>query len=268
MSHLLRSHAPIPEEIWEVIDTEARERLVPAMASRKLVDFAGPLGWQYSATNLGRTVIVNGPVAEDELAARRREVLALTELRSNFKLAREELLDADRGAADVDLGTLDEAAAALARAENVAVFHGWGAAGIVGITEASPHTPLSLGADYANYPSHVAKAVEVLRREGVDGPYGLALGPDDYTAVVETTEHGGYLLFDHLRRILGGPIVWAPGVDGAVVVSLRGGDFLFESGQDVSVGYAHHDAETISLYLEESFSFRVATPEAAIALVG
>ena len=60
--------------------------------------------------------------------------------------------------------------------------------------------------------------------------------------------------------------MWAPGVKGAVVVSLRGGDFLFESGQDISVGYASHDAETVSLYLEESFSFRVATPEAAVAI--
>jgi uncharacterized linocin/CFP29 family protein len=60
--------------------------------------------------------------------------------------------------------------------------------------------------------------------------------------------------------------VWAPGVDGAVVVSLRGGDFLFESGQDLSIGYQSHDADTVELYLEESFTFRVATPEAAIAL--
>jgi uncharacterized linocin/CFP29 family protein len=56
-------------------------------------------------------------------------------------------------------------------------------------------------------------------------------------------------------------------VRGAVVVSLRGGDFLFECGQDISIGYADHDAEVVSLYLEESFSFRVATPEAACALV-
>jgi uncharacterized linocin/CFP29 family protein len=114
----------------------------------------------------------------------------------------------------------------------------------------------------------VAKAVERLLSAGIAGPYGLALGPDEYTGVIETAEHGGYPLFDHLRQILGdGPIVWAPGVRGAVVVSLRGGDFLFDSGQDVAVGYDHHDAENVHLYLEETFTFRVATPEAAIAIV-
>jgi len=112
----------------------------------------------------------------------------------------------------------------------------------------------------------VAKAVELLRRVGVAGPYGLALGTEGYTGVIESTEHGGYLVFDHLGKILDGPIVWAPGVRGAVVLSLRGGDFLFESGQDLSVGYDGHDADGVRLYLEESFSFRVATPEAAVAL--
>ena len=69
-----------------------------------------------------------------------------------------------------------------------------------------------------------------------------------------------------MRKIVEGPIVWAPGVNGAVVLSLRGGDFVFDSGQDVSIGYDSHDADVVRLYLEESFSFHVATPEAAVAL--
>ena len=44
MSHLLREHAPISQAGWDLIDEEARERLTPALAARKLVDFAGPQG--------------------------------------------------------------------------------------------------------------------------------------------------------------------------------------------------------------------------------
>lgn len=264
MNHLLRSHAPITDNAWTRLDTEARERLVPALAVRKLVDFSGPLGWNHSATNLGRVSQVKAPA--ENLQARRRQVLALVELRAPFAISRQELLDADRGAADLDLAALDASARRIAVAENTAVFHGWSEAGIVGITEAATTEPISLGNDYAGYPGHVAKAVEVLLEAGVSGPYGLALGPREYTGVVETTEHGGLVVFDHLRQILGGPIVWAPGVEGAVVLSLRGGDFLFESGEDLCLGYSHHDAESVHLYLEESFSFRVATPEAAVAL--
>ena len=84
--------------------------------------------------------------------------------------------------------------------------------------------------------------------------------------MLETTEHGGYPLLDHLRKIVGGPLVWAPGVDGAVVVSQRGGDFLFESGEDLSIGYDATTPTRSSSTSIESFTFRVATPEAAVAL--
>ncbi|HXP36825.1 MAG TPA: family 1 encapsulin nanocompartment shell protein, partial [Solirubrobacteraceae bacterium] len=89
---------------------------------------------------------------------------------------------------------------------------------------------------------------------------------EQYLKVVETAEEGGYPLLEHLRKILKGPIVWAPGVAGAVVLSMRGGDFEFNSGEDLSVGYDSHDAEAVSLYIEESYSFRVLTPEAAVAI--
>jgi uncharacterized linocin/CFP29 family protein len=266
MSHLLRSHAPITEAGWSDIDTEARERLTAALAARRLVDFAGPKGWRYSATNLGRTQPLENPPCPGVTALGRR-VLPLVELRADFPIAREELRAGDRGAEDVDYAALDAAARQVAVAENRAVFHGFASAGIEGITEVSPHAPVTRKEDFNQYPSAVAKAVELLLNAGVAGPYGLALGSDDYTGVIETAEHGGYPLFDHLRAILGGDIVWAPGVRGAVVLSLRGGDFLFESGQDIAVGYDSHDAENVHLYLEETFSFRPVTPEAAVALV-
>jgi uncharacterized linocin/CFP29 family protein len=265
LSHLLREHAPVTQTGWELLDSEARERLAPALAARRLVDFAGPHGWAHSATNLGRTETV-ADVPEEGVAARRRLVLGLVELRVPFAVARSELDDADRGAEDIDLDALDEAALRIARAENAAVFHGWSATGIAGIIEASTHDRIPLGEDCERYPRHVAKAVDSLRAAGIDAPYGLALGPDAHTRVLETSEHGGYPLLEHLREIVGGPIVWAPAVMGGAVLSMRGGDFLFDSGEDLSIGYESHDADAVRLYLEESFSFRVVTPDAAVAL--
>ena len=265
MSHLLREHAPISETAWGVIDDEARTRLTPALAARKLVDFAGPHGWEHSATNLGRTQELADPPVEG-VSGRQRRVLAVTELSVPFSIGLDELRDVDRGALDVDLRSLSEAARRLATTENRIVFHGWERAGIVGIVQAATHDRITLGDDCERYPRHVAKAVELLLGAGIDGPYGLALGPETYTRVLETSEHGGYPLLDHLRKILGGPLVWAPGIQGAAVVSMRGGDFLFDCGEDISVGYEHHGAQEVALYLSESFSFRVVTPEAAVAL--
>ncbi len=265
MNHLLRALAPISDDGWKMLDDEARERLTPALAARKLVDFSGPHGWDYSATNLGRTV----PVASapcDGVSGLQRRVLPLVEVRADFELSLSELQDADRGAQDADLEALDKAAHQIAVAENIAVFHGWHGA-MTGIGEASPHDPIpGLSQKPDDYPRPVAAAVEWLLHNGITGPYGLALGGKPYRTVAQTAEHGGYPLLEHLRKILGGPIVWAPGVDGAVVLSLRGGDFRFESGQDLSIGYSSHDGDAVRLYLEESFSFHVATPEAAVVL--
>src|SRR5205823_9516848 len=131
MNHLLRSLAPISDDGWKMLDEEARERLEPALAARKLVDFSGPRGWEYSATNLGRVSPLPGGPAEGVSGLQRR-VLPVVELRADFELSRSELRDADRGADDVDPEALDKAAHHVAVAENVAVFHGWGDA-IAGI---------------------------------------------------------------------------------------------------------------------------------------
>ncbi len=264
MNHLLRGHAPLTDSNWKLLDEEAVERLEGPLAARRLVDFIGPQGWEHSATNLGRTEAIKG--TEKGVKALRRRVLPLVEVRVDFTVSRAEMRDDDRGAVDVDLASLDDAAHQIAIAENSAVFNGWAKAGITGVIEASPFEPESLGSKADGYPRAVARAVEALREAGVEGPYGLALGPDEYIKVIETAEHGGYPLFDHLKKILDGPIVWAPGLSGAVAMSLRGGDFLLESGQDLSIGYDHHDADEVHLYLEESFSFVVATPEAAAPL--
>jgi uncharacterized linocin/CFP29 family protein len=262
--HLFRNHAPITAAAWGAIEADVKPRLVAHLAARKLVDFEGPLGWDHAATSLGRT----RPIARDSSkpTAFQRVVLPLLEVRVDFALSRRELEDVERGARDIDLAALDSAARQLALAENEAVFHGYEAAGITGITSASSHAPIVLATDVNRYPDSVARAVDALRQAGIGGPYGLAIAPGHYTDIVETTEHGGYPLFDHLRAILGGQVVWAPGVSGGVVLSQRGGDFVFECGQDVSIGYASHDAHTVNLYLEESYSFRVVEPDAAVAL--
>jgi uncharacterized linocin/CFP29 family protein len=264
-NHLLRSHAPISDAGWQLLDDEARERLTPALAARRLVDFSGPHGWQHSALNLGRVEQLSSAPC-DGVSAMRRRVLPLAEVRAEFPVSRAELRDHDRGADDADLEPLDGAARRIAVAENKAVFHGWPDASIAGMTELTPHQ-LTLGSAPDKYPRPVAAAVELLLSSGVAGPYALALGSGQYKRVVQTAEGGGYPLLEHLRKITEGPIVWAPGVDGAVLVSQRGGDFLFESGQDLSIGYLDHDSDAVRLYLEQSFAFHVATAEAAVALV-
>jgi len=110
-----------------------------------------------------------------------------------------------------------------------------------------------------------AAAVERLRLLGVEGPYALCVGPDIHARIIEAHE-SGYLLLDHLGKILGGDVIWTPGLEGAVVLTQRGGDFTLTVGQDLSIGYLAHNADTVTLYLQESLTFLAYTAEAVVNL--
>lgn len=265
MNHLLREKAPITDAGWAEIDEEATRTLTHFLAARKVLDLAGPHGWEHAAEPTGKAPEV-GSLRGGAVTARAREVQPMVELRTPFEVSREELEAIDRGACDADLDSVVEAAKAAALAEDEALFHGFDPGGIVGITEASPHDPVTIGNDYERYPRFVAQGMSRLQDAGVEGPYAIALGPRCYTGVVEESEMGGYPVLQHLQLILGGPVVRAQAVNGAVVLSLRGGDFEIVCGQDLSIGYSGHDDEAVRLYIEESLTLRVCSPEAAVHL--
>ena len=264
MNDLLREHAPISSAAWKEIDDEARRTLKVLLAARRLVDFNGPLGWSASSISLGRTDKLS-PSLQEGVSSKIRRVLPLTELRIPFEIARDELEGIGRGAKDADLDPVRNAARAAAIAEDRAVFQGYEAAGITGIFAAASAQELTIPDKFEAYPDIVAEATHRLRSAGVNGPYGIALGPRCYTGLTRSTARG-YPVIDHVRELLDGPIIWAPAADGAVVVSLRGGDFELSVGQDFSVGYLDHTSTSVLLYLQESFTFRVLSPEAAVPL--
>lgn len=265
MNHLLRALAPLSDAEWKAIDQEAQQTLKMNLAARRLVDFVGPLGWEVSSINLGRVEAVEKELRPG-VEARRRRVQTLIELRAPFALSRRELEIVGRGGRDLDLRPVTEAARAIAIAENQAVFNGFESGRVTGILEAARDSALALTDDYVRYPEVVAEALGKLRNTGIAGPYGIALGPRCYTGLTETTAGAGYRVYDHVKRLLNGPVVWAPGIDGAIVVSMRGGDFELTVGEDFSIGYLSHTSDTVQLYLQESFTFRVLTAEAAIPL--
>ena len=269
MNHLLRELAPISTAGWQEIEKEATRTLKTTLAARRRVDFVGPQGWTASAIGTGRSESIASPGEGPEgskIRARLRKVLPLVELRVPFELSRDDLDDVERGAKDPDTDAVIAAARAIAMAEDRAVFHGFAAAGIRGICEAQAKEGIAIGDDYELFPGVVTTALNRLRDEGVDGPYAIALGEECYKGLTETT-HGGYPVLDHVKHLVDGPLVWAPGLDGSLVLSMRGDDFQLTVGEDFSIGYLGHDHEKVRLYIEETFTFWLLSPQAAIPLV-
>ncbi|MFE6869328.1 family 1 encapsulin nanocompartment shell protein [Kitasatospora sp. NPDC057692] len=263
MNNLHRELAPVSAAAWAEIEEEARQTFTLHLAGRRVVDLSGPDGPALAAVGTGHLTAIDPPGPGVEAHA--REVRPLVELRVPFAVDRSAVDDVERGSRDSDWQPVKDAARTLALTEDRAVFDGYPAAAIEGIRAAATNPAVPLPADVREYPEAVSRALTTLRLAGVGGPYALLLGADTYTAVNETSDHG-YPVASHIARLLDGELIWAPAIDGALLLSTRGGDFELHLGQDVSVGYLSHTPDTVNLYLTETFTARVLTPEAAVPL--
>jgi uncharacterized linocin/CFP29 family protein len=263
MNNLHRSLAPISTAAWSQIEDEARRTFARSAAARRVVDVADPAGPALAAVGTGHTREIQGP--REGVQSRLLESRPLQELSARFTLSRDEIDNVERGSQDSDWQPVKDAATAIALAEDRIVFDGHQAAGVTGIRDSSSHARLTLPADPGDYPDAVTRGLTALRLAGVDGPYALLLGAQAYTAAAETSDHG-YPIESHLAELLDGGIVWAPALEGALLLSTRGGDYSLHLGQDLSIGYLSHDADTVTLYLQESLTFLAFTAEASVVI--
>jgi uncharacterized linocin/CFP29 family protein len=264
MDLLKRKLAPIVPEAWALIDEEAKRALKLDLAGRKLVDFDGPHGWSKACVSTGRVDLLDADPVPG-VAAGVRRVLPLAELRTPIRLLIAELDTVSRGADDPDLRPVTDAAAKIARAEDQAIFHGWKAARIEGIIGASPHSKITV-ASALEYPKRLLEAKDLLRAANVGGPYALAVGTRVYDELYAATEEG-YPIVKRIEGHVVERIVRAPAIEGAVLMSTRGGDYRLTVGQDFSIGFADRDKHEVELYLCASFTFRVIEPAAAVHVV-
>jgi len=263
MNNLHRELAPISESAWASLEEEARRTFTINLAGRRVVDVAEPGGLALAAVGTGH--LGGSDAAGEGVTARVRGSMPLIELRAPFTLDRQAIDDVERGAQDSDWQPVKDAARRIAFAEDRAVFEGYSAAGIRGIRESSSNPRLTLPAGAADYPDVVSQALTALREAGVAGPYSLLLSAAAYTAVNETSDDG-YPVRRHLDQLIDGEIVWAPAIDGAFVVSTRGGDYELALGQDLSIGYLSHDATSVELYFQETMTFLAFTDEASVPI--
>jgi uncharacterized linocin/CFP29 family protein len=264
MNNLHRELAPISDAAWAQIQEETSRTLKRYLAGRHVVDVRGPDGSALSAVGTGHLRAIASP--GEGVTSRQREARALVELRVPFDLERQMIDDVERGANDSDWQPAKDAARKLAFAEDRAIFEGYTPAGIVGIRQGTSNPKQSLPEDVHKYPEAFAQALSQLRLVGVNGPYAILLSADAYTKLAETSDYG-YPVLEHVKRLVEGKIIWAPAIEGAFVVTTRGGDLDLHIGQDASIGYLSHTDTRVRLYLEEIFTFLYLTSESSVALV-
>lgn len=262
MEILRRSTAPVTSDAWEEMDEHAKRILTTTLSARKFADVEGPMGWKYAAHSLGRLELA---VNQNNQGVHYgiNKILPLVESRRSFELSIWELDNISRGAKNPDLSALEEAAKEMALFEEKAVYFGLEGAGIEGLTKAAEKQKVTLAGEGGDgIANAVAEACLKLNDEGIEGPYALVASPKLWKRIYG--ESRGYPLSKHVERIVEKVILSSQ--DASLVLSLRGGDFELVLGQDFSLGFEEHCGDRVRLFLAESFTFQVNTPEAVVAL--
>jgi uncharacterized linocin/CFP29 family protein len=159
-----------------------------------------------------------------------------------------------------------KAAEKLALFEEKAIYEGFEPANITGLAKAGKGNavPLAMGSG-SEIMQSVSKALVKLMDGSIEGPYMLLAGPDLWQALDVKAE--GYPLRKRLSSLLESGVVFARNVEGAYVVSARGGDFELTLGQDFCIGYESTVEDKVRLFMAESFTFRIIEPAAVVPLV-
>jgi len=106
-------------------------------------------------------------------------------------------------------------------------------------------------------------AIEKLDTLGVKGPYEAIFSPHHYYSYLRQTGEGGAYPAAKQLGIVIAKVYNSPVIDGALVFSTRGGDFLITVGGDFTVGYRWHDETAVHLFCVETVAAQLLTPEAA-----
>ncbi|MGM0431414.1 MAG: family 1 encapsulin nanocompartment shell protein [Spirochaetota bacterium] len=262
MDLLKRTLAPISTEGWEEIDSTAKETLETNLSARKSVDVTGPLGLDYTSVNLGRLKLGKSDGVKD-VQYGTYQLQPLTETRISFKVKTWELDNLARGAKDIELEEVVEAARKMAQFEEQAVYSGFKDGSITGLQGAAAFSAPKLKQDAEGIINAVADGQMQMQKAGVNGGADLIVEPELWKFLNRPTQGG--TLKSIVEQQLGGNVILSEAVSGAVLLANRGGDTELILGQDFSIGYHHHTSEDIFLFLTESFTFRVITPEAIVA---
>ena len=190
-------------------------------------------------------------------------VLPLVESRAVFELDIWELDNISRGAKDPELAPLDLAAREIALFEEKAVYSGLAATGIEGLSSARGSTSPLESEDPRGIVKAISEAVFILKEKAVEGPYAFVASPALWRIVYGGVP--GYPTSKHVTNLVDQVILSTQ--DDSYVVSTRGGDLELVLGQDFSLGFEERNGDKVRLFLAESFTFRVISPEAVVQIV-
>lgn len=261
MNILRKSLAPVSEIAWDEIKEQTKQVLKNYLTARKFADINGPNGLEMGGLSTGKLIIPDTQ-SDEGVNYGLREFLPLTEVRKPFELDMWELDYIERGAKDVDLSALENAAREVAAFEEKAIYEGFRPAIIKGLEETVEGNPVTLPTDANAFLKEVGNQIINLKSKAVQGPYTLVISENEWLELIKLSE--GYPIQKQLKAVLGGKVLISHFNKNSFLLSERGGDYELVIGLDYSLGYDSHTTEKVKLFITGSFTFRVLSPGAVV----
>lgn len=243
--------APIATEAWEEIEERAEEVIKATLSARKVLFVNGPLGLDKTSVSTGKLDIVNG---KKDVTTGLYQVQPLLESRVQFGLSRWELDNITRGAADVELGPLEEALRELALYEEDTIYNGNKDTNIKGLVNLAG-TSFDVKNDANDILEAVASGVLALQDAFATDGYYMVVGDDFYKALAKP--HGAKLLCQIVEDLIGGKVIRSKVLKGALLLPYNHPDLELTIGQDYEVGYDIHDKKDVHFFAMNAFTLRV-----------
>ncbi len=262
MEWLRRAAAPVSEKVWKEVDDNAGSMFKQTVVARRILDFDGPRGWNHVATQLGTFKPAQVKQHSGKIRFSIPDVMLLVELRADFAIPWADIDIFERVGPTLETKSIEDASREMALAEDTLVFYGSSTSpGVLSLHD-TPRVALSDWSQPGRLVADLLTAVEKLDTLGVKGPYEAVLSPHHYYSYLRQTGEGGVYPAAKQLGIVIAKVHNSPAIDGAVLFSTRGGDFLFTVGGDFTVGYRSHDDTAVHLFCVETIAAQVLTPEA------
>jgi uncharacterized linocin/CFP29 family protein len=262
MEWLRRNAAPFSDKVWKEVDDIALSMFKQTVAARRIVDFDGPRGWNHVAAQLGTFKPAQPVKPFGKIRLSIPDVMLLTELRADFTIAWADIDIFERVGPRLESKSIEDAARDMALAEDALAFYGTSTSPGLLSSRETPRVPMSDWSQPGRLVADLLAAVEKLDTLGVKGPYEVVMAPHHYYSYLRQTGEGGAYPAAKQLGIVIAKVYSSPAVDGAVLFSTRGGDFIITVGGDFTVGYRAHDDKAVHLFCVETVAAQTLTPEA------
>src|SRR5579884_389805 len=229
---LRRNAAPISAKTWRAIDETAVTMAKQTLVGRRIADLDGPRGWNHVATELGNFRPASVTKAAPDVRFSVPDVMLLTEIRCDFKLSWAAIDIFERVGPTLEPDAIEEAARKTAMAEDRLIFYGGSHRPGLLTSEKTPRIALSDWSIPGRAVTDLLSAVEKLDELGIKGPYEAVMSPQHYYMYLKTTGEGGNYPAAKQLNIILKKVHSSAAIDGAVLFSTRGGDFVITVGGD------------------------------------